>query len=221
MKKYFVLSGLLLLISCKRFATEPLGLNFYFENPQPTNDTELSKFPSKFKGLYVNNDSVFLRIDHKLILLELYDKFRINKVDLDSLKEYYSYSNGKLTNLKTNEITESKMIGDSLEIIDKTTDTLFSFSNSQKAKRINGFLVLNTKDSIFWKIRTISLEKNILKLKYIYSEEDLKKLDSVLKEKPKMIDSSSFIFRPTRKEFKKILNLKNFGDDQEFKKVLK
>ena len=210
----------MVLYSCKK--TEVfLGPNLYFENPQPINDSELSKFPNKFKGLYIDEDSLFLKIQENVIFTERYFKFKIHKNELDSLKNEFIFSKGKLINKKRNETYEVAIKEDSIELTNKTIDTIFIFSNTQKAKRINGSLVLNTKDSVFWTIKTISLEKNILKLKYIYSEEDLKKLDSILKEKPKMIDSSSFIIRPTRNEFKKILNLKNFGDDHEFKKVLK
>jgi hypothetical protein len=100
-------------------------------------------------------------------------------------------------------------------------DTFFVFSNTQKAKRFNGQLVLNFKDSIYWKVKSICLEKNILKIKYIYSDEDLKKMDSLTKIKSTRIDSSSFIIRPSRNEFKRILNLKNLVEDSEYKKQTK
>jgi hypothetical protein len=89
----------------------------------------------------------------------------------------------------------------------------------QKAKRFDGQLVLNYKDSIYWKVKSIRLEKNMLKIKYIYSEEDLKRIDSLTKVKSTMIDSSSFIIRPSRNEFKHILNLKKVGEELGFKKV--
>jgi hypothetical protein len=53
MKKYLLILGLLLVInSCKR-SDSPAddGFNLYFENPQPINDSELSKIPNKFIGL--------------------------------------------------------------------------------------------------------------------------------------------------------------------------
>lgn len=129
------------------------------------------------------------------------------------MEEFFSYPNANFK-LSTNTI-----IGDSLEIIKKDIDTFFVFSNVQKAKRIDGQLVLNYKDSIYWKIKTISIEKNILKIKYIYSEEDLKRIDSLTKIKSTMIDSSAYILRPSRNEFKRILNLKNLGETREYKKV--
>jgi hypothetical protein len=65
------------------------------------------------------------------------------------------------------------------------------------------------------------LEKNSLKIKYIYSKEDLKRIDSLTKVKSTMIDSSSFIIKPSRNEFKRILNLKKLGGEFEYRKVSK
>jgi hypothetical protein len=95
------------------------------------------------------------------------------------------------------------------------------FSATQKAKLIHGQIVLNTKDSIFWNAKILSLHKNTLRLKYIYSEEDLKRMDSITKIKSTMLDSSSFVIKPSRREFIKLIKLKHFGYDQEYVKILK
>ena len=63
------------------------------------------------------------------------------------------------------------------------------------------------------------MEKNTLKIKDIYSEEDLKRMDSLTKIKSTMIDSVLFILKPSRNEFKRVLNLKNFGKTREYIKV--
>lgn len=103
----------------------------------------------------------------------------------------------------------------------KSIDTIFRFSYNQKAKRIDGQLVLSERDSVFWKIKMITLEKNILKIKDIYLPEDLKKLDSVTVIKGRMLDSTSYFIKPTRREFKNILKIKHFGTHQEYRKVSK
>jgi hypothetical protein len=215
MKKYFLFLGLLFIVSCKKSdePAEEVGFAVRFEKPQPINDSELSKIPNKFRGIFINSDSMYINIKENIILKESYYKFRIHKTDLDSLKEFFSYTNGEFK-------LGSKIIkGDSLEIIKKDIDTFFVFSNTQKAKRIDGQLVLNYKDSIFWKIKAISMEKNMLKIKYIYSEEDLKRMDSLTKIKSTMIDSSLFILKPSRNEFKRIINLKKFGVEQEYRRI--
>ena len=77
MKKYIFLLGLLAFFSCKQ-REEPSGLSFYFENPQPINDAELSKIPNKFEGLYINSDSVYLNFKENIILKESFYKFKFH-----------------------------------------------------------------------------------------------------------------------------------------------
>lgn len=221
MKKYILVLGLLAFVSCKKFPGVFGGLNFYFENPQPINDAELYKIPNKFQGLFMSSDSVFLTIKENIILEESFYKFKFHKKDMDSLKNVFVFSKGKCMSKDNKELLEYRQLKDSIEFSNKRIDTLFVFSDSQKAKRFDGKLILNYQDSIFWKVKSIRLEKNVLKIKYIYSEEDLKRMDSLTKVKSTMVDSSSFIIRPSRNEFKRILNLKHLGSDLEYRKISK
>lgn len=221
MKKYILVLGLLAFLSCKKTEAVPSGLNFYFENPQPINDAELSKIPNKFRGLYMNQDSVYLNIKEDIILKEYYDKFRFHKKEFDSLKLNFDKVGDKYVSKFNKDVYEANYFKDSIEFSNKQIDTFFILSNTQKAKRLDGQLVLNSKDSIFWTINSIRLEKNSLKIKYIYLEEDLKRMDSLTKVKSTMVDSSSFIIRPSRNEFKRILNLKHLGSDLEYRKISK
>lgn len=220
-KLILIFSVISLIISCKKAdaAAEYAGLAFYFENPQPINDSELRGFPSKFKGLYINNDSTYVRIEEDRILREYFYKFRIHKNEIDSLKDEFDWIDNQLIDKETHEKWLSKLKGDSLEISRINIDTLFRFSLNQKAKRIDGRLVLSTRDSVFWNIETIALEKNILKMKQIYRLEDLAKLDSITVIKGKRLDSISYLIKPTRSEFKNILKIKDLGGDQEYKKI--
>ncbi|POY40806.1 hypothetical protein C3L50_04740 [Flavobacterium alvei] len=218
MKKLILMLGILAFLSCKR-AEEPRGITFYFENPQPINDAELSKIPNKFQGLFVNSDSVFLNIKENIILKEYFNRFKFHKKEFDSLKLDFDQVGDKYISKFNQDVYVAKFLKDSIEFSNKRVDTFFIFSNTHKAKRFDGKLVLNDKDSIFWKIKSISLEKNRLKIKFIYSKEDLKRMDSLTKIKSTMIDSSSFIIKPSRNEFKRILNLKKLGGEFEYRKV--
>ncbi len=210
---------MLAFLSCKKAECEPDGLKFYFEKPQPINDSELSKTPTKFRGLYMNQDSVYINIQEDIILKESFFKFKFHKKDMDSLKNEIVFSNGKYIFKDANKTFEYRQLRDSIEFSEKQIDTFFIFSDRNKAKRFDGKLILNYKDSIYWTVKSISVEKNSLKIKYVYSEEDLKRIDSLTKVKSTMIDSSSFIFKPSRNEFKRILNLKKLGGEFEYKKV--
>jgi PBP1b-binding outer membrane lipoprotein LpoB len=221
MKKYILLLFFIILFSsCKQAETLPAdSFSLCFENPQPINDSELNSIPNKFLGVYMNSDSIFLKIQENIIFLESHNKFRIHEKYLDSLKDGFKIINDKFY-LKDNDKTfESKKIGDSIELTEKFIDTIFIFSKSNKAKRISGNLVLNQKDSIYWKVKLISLNKNSLKIKQLYSDSDLKRLDSITKFHSKMIDSTSFLIKPSRGEFKKIVKLKNLGFDQIYDKI--
>ena len=101
MKKIFlILITIVLSSSCKKAdaAAESVvdSFTFYFEEPQPINDSELNGFPSKFKGLYMASDSTFLRIEDDRILREYFYKYRFHKSFLDSLKEKYEIMNDQI-----------------------------------------------------------------------------------------------------------------------------
>lgn len=88
MKKIaLIVSVLLLIVSCKKAESFPECVdgcaNFYFQNPQPDKDSELNGFPRKFRGLYVNNDSTFIRIEENGILEEYFYKFKINNEEYE------------------------------------------------------------------------------------------------------------------------------------------
>lgn len=221
MKKIFLLwLTFSLLVSCKEGESIPVGNTFYFENPQPINDSELKSFPNKFLGLYINVDSVYLNFQKDFILENFAWKSKIPLTDLDSIKLEFDVSENEITSKKDKSLKyQYRKLKDSIEIIVKRTDTLFKFSNFQKAKRINGNLVISKKDSIYWNIKLFSFNKDKLTIKQLYSDSDLKKIDSITKMKSKMIDSTTYIISPSRSEFKKFFNLRNFGYDKGYKKI--
>ena len=221
MKKMFLILILILVFtSCKKAESEAECYGcLYFESPQPNNDSELNGFPSRFKGLYVDKDSTFLRIEEDRILKEYFFKNRIHKSFLDSLKQEFDIVDNQLIEKSNHMKYDMISIGDSLEIFRKDIDTIFRFSYNHKAKLINSHLVISERDSIFWRIKIISLEKNVLKMKYIDLPDDVKKLDSVTKTKGKKIDSLSYLIKPTRSEFKKILKIKNLGREENYSKA--
>lgn len=222
MKKYFLFLGLLFIVYCKRAdAPEDEHSALYFEKPQPINDSELSNIPNKFRGIFMSSDSMYIDIKENIILREYYNRFRFHKNELDSIKNGFDFVGNQYISKYNKDVFDYRYLGDSIELSGKEIDTFFVFSNSQKAKRIDGQLILNYSDSIFWKIKAISMDKNVLKIKYIYSEEDLKRMDSLTKIKSTMIDSNLFLLKPSRNEFKRIINLKIFGEEHSYKKISK
>ena len=218
-KNIFTLLFLVLLFCCKR-AEFPISENNYlFENSQPINDSELNKIPSKFQGKFMSQDSSYLNIDAYCVYNEYYNKFKINKTKLDSLKSEFEITDKKFINKDLDKAFDYRILKDSIELSEKIIDTIFVISDNQKAKRIDGQLILSFKDSIFWNIKMISIQKNNLKIKQLSNFSDLKKLDSITKIKSKSIDSTSILIKPSRREFKKIINLKNLGTEMIYKKL--
>jgi hypothetical protein len=221
MKKYFLLLILFTIsFSCKNGSEGvPVGKNYLFQNPQPINDSELEIIPNKFHGIYINTDSIYLKINVNSIVEESFYRFKIHKTALDTLQSEFDFVDENLISKTTKEIYTKKIIGDSVQLSNKFTDTIFHFSKTQKAKRVHGKLIISEKDSVFWKIKSVFLEKKNLKIQYLYSNKDLIRMDSITKIKSKMIDSASFVITPTRQEFVKIMDLKKIGFVQEFKKI--
>jgi hypothetical protein len=220
MKNFLLFIVSIFLLSCKKNESV-FESNFRFASAQPINDSELSHIPNKFLGIYMNSDSTFLNIKSNIILTENYSRFRFHKTEKDSLKIEFSIQNGKYISKENKQIFDSKIIGDSIELSSKNSDTLFVLSKSQKAKRINGHLVISQKESFYWTSKIFTLDNDVLKIRQLYSENDRKRLDSITTIKSKEVDSATFLVEPTRPEFSKILKLKNFGYEQQFKKISK
>lgn len=212
---------MLLFFSCKERAAHPIGNTYYYQEPQPINDSELNSIPNKYLGLYVNEDSIYLNVSKRMIAEESFFKFRIHKNSLDSLSNELIKINGKYKFKNETTFLEDKIIGDSIEFSQKEIDTLFIFSDKQKAKRINGKLVISDKDSIYWQSKLVYLNKDELVIKYLYSDDDLRKLDSITKIKSKKLDSTTYVISPSRSEFKRFFEVTNFGFDIKYKKVSK
>ena len=156
-----------------------------------------------------------------MIVEESFFKFRIHKNSLDSIADEIVRVNDKYRFKNETTFLEDKIIGDSIEFSQKEIDTLFVFSDKQKAKRINGKLVLNNKDSIYWQTKLVYLNKDELVVKYLYSDDDLRKMDSITKIKSKQLDSTTYVISPSRSEFKRFFEVKNFGYESKYKKIAK
>lgn len=222
-KLILILISLAVLTSCKKIRIRPCPDCYflYFENPQPDNDSELDRFPRRYRGIYKNEDSTFLKIDEDRIVVKYFGKSMIHKNELDSMKSEFLIYKNKIIRKDSKEIVSLNRKGDSLELLETFLDTIFRFSYNQKAKLIDGQLILSTRDSIFWDIDFLSLNKNQLKLKDIYLPTDLKKLDSVTRIKARVIDSMSYLIKPTRREFRQLLKIKDLGVDEKYIKISK
>lgn len=217
-KCFLVISFFILCISCKQAEAVPdYGIDFLFKTPQPINDSEINHFPNRFIGNYINQDSTNLVIEDKTVYYKWKTKSNISFSTFDSLKDSLRVFENRI--YFDTKFVEFRKLKDSIEITDINYDTIFSISGFQKAKRVKNSIVFNTKDSIYWKIKILTLDNNRLTLKTLVSNEDLNRIDSLSKTKVQRIDSTRNIIQLKRKEFKRMLDLKKFGYDQDFKKT--
>lgn len=217
--KYFLLILVFIFfISCKQADAVPyFGIEFLFKETQPINDRELRCLPNRFIGNYINQDSTYLIINDKIIYFKWVTKKHISFSDFDSIKDSLRIVKNRI--YYDTIFFEFRKLKDSIEITNIYYDTIFSFSDSNKAKRINGLVVLNTKDSIYWKLNILSLNKKKLNLTTLVSDEDLERIDSLSKFKIQKIDSTKNVIELSKTEFKKMLSLKKLGHIQEYKKL--
>ena len=215
----FLFLALFFVLSCKQAETPALeGIDFLFKETQPVNDSEILHFPNRFLGSYMDKDSIFLIISKKDIYYKRVNKNKISFNLFDSIKDSLKIVSNRIY-LKADQFIEYRKLKDSIEITDNSYDTIFSISSQQRAKKINKTIILNTLDSIYWNTEYFKFEKNILIIKKLYSYDDLKRIDSLSKIKSIKIDSTKNRIQLSRKEFRKMLSLKNLGYDRVFKKT--
>ena len=162
--KYFLLILVFVsFVSCKQAEAVPyFGIDFLFKESQPINDSELKHFPNKFIGSYINQDSTYLIITDKLIYNKWINRNYISLSEFDSVKDSVKIVGNKMYLLDSKKFFDFRKVKDSIEITDTYYDTIFSISDYNKANRIKGAIVINTKDSIYWKIKILSYSGFIL-----------------------------------------------------------
>lgn len=207
-----------LFVSCKQ-SEHPNANVFYFDISQPTNSSILGSIPNKFQGIYMSPDSLYLTITNNIIFSEKETKFRFHKKQIDSLKEYFDVVDGKYVLKDKTETFKSRKVGDSIELLSKRIDTIFKMSDSQIVKKIKSYLIVNQRDSIYWKVKILSLNRNSLIIRELSSIDDLRRMDSITKIHSKKIDSTTFSITPSRNEFKTFCKIKGLGIDSKFIKL--
>lgn len=210
---------MLFFIRCKEHRVEEIYYtSFYFGSPQPVNDSELSNFPIRYRGIYSKGEDT-MYIDKKAIYYSMYRLDTINKTQLDSLGESLEYRGDKLI-IKFDDYVQEYTVKDKgglLYLSSRHRDTLFALSPQHKAKRINGSIVISYKDSTFWRSNIFSLQSDSLVWKYFATPDDYATIKPYIKDIRTNIDTTVIHLKPTRKEFSKLLGLKI--SEKKYKKI--
>lgn len=208
MKRLKLISTFIILISL--FACEPLVT---FNEPQPTDTDNLSKFPRRLQGQYLSlADNSTLSISDKLIQ-RIYDyDYKVHQNQLDSTSRL---SGDTIIDLKTNEKTIIKHDGDSLITHVYYIDTLFQLDYDNVVRKFKGYYFLNNRyDKTSWEVKKIQLAKGKLVISTISTKLDIENLKEIAETPQDTIPP--YKFTATKKQFKEFIKNDGFSDSETF-----
>jgi hypothetical protein len=208
MKRLKLISTLIIFISL--FSCEP---PITFNEPQPTDTDNLSKFPKRLQGQYLSlADNSILSISDKIIQ-RIYDYDY--KVQLNQLDSTSRLKGDTIFDLKTNEKTTIKRDGDSLITHVHYIDTLFQMDYDNVVRKFKGYYFLNTRyDKTSWEVKKIQLAKGQLVISTISAELDIDNLKEITETPTDTVPSYKFI--ATKKQFKEFIKKDGFSYSETF-----
>lgn len=208
MKQLKLISTLIILTSL--FACEPPAT---FNEPQPTNTDNLSKFPKRLQGQYLSlADSSTLSISNKLIQRTYDFDYKVHPNQLDSTSRL---SGDTIVDLKTNEKTVIKRDGDSLIAHIHYIDTLFLIDYDNVVRKLKGYYFLNTrKDKTSWEVKKLQLTKGQVVISSISTKLDIDNLREITETPADTIPP--YKFTATKKQFKEFIKRDGFSDSEIF-----
>jgi hypothetical protein len=184
-----------------------------FNEPQPTDTYNLSKFPNRLQGQYLSlTDNSTLSIGDKLIQ-RIYDfDYKVHPNQLDRSARL---SGDTIIDLKTNERTLIKRDGDSLVTHIHYIDTLFQLNYDNVVRKYKGYYFLNTRyDKESWEVKKIQFTKGQLVISSISTKLDLENLKEITETPQDTV--APYKFTATRKQFKKFIRNDGFSDSEIF-----
>jgi len=193
------------LFSCKPPVT--------FNEPQPTDTDNLSKFPDRLQGQYLSlADNSALVIDDKLIQ-RIYDfDQKIHPSQLDSNSRI---SGDTIINLMTNTREVVKRDGDSLVTHIHYIDTLFQMDYDNVVRKYKGYYFLNIRyDKESWEVKKIELSKGQLVVTSISTKQDIENLKTITESTQDTV--APYKFATTKKQFKEFIKNDGFSDSETF-----
>ncbi len=195
----------------------------YFQEPQPPGAKNLNSFPKKLRGKYYSlPDSMILTVDERLMVLEDDSIFDMPKDEMgDSF--YFVLEAVKDTFISLGEGEKIRMIflGETQNDIRMhwyITDTIFYLSEPNVLRKWRGNYYLNSlQDKEFWEVKKLQEIKNKIVIGSTIKEDEKYLLELI-----SPVDSTygwedtTYIFKPTKSEFKKFLEKGGFRKSQEF-----
>ena len=184
-----------------------------FNEPQPTDTDNLSKFPNRLQGQYLSlADNSTLVIGDKLIQ-RIYDfDQKIHPSQLDSNSRL---SGDTIINLTTNTREVVKRDGDSLVTHIHYIDTLFQMDYDNVVRKFKGYYFLNKRlGEGSWDVKKIELSKGQLVISSISTKQDIENLKTITESTQDTV--APYKFATTKKQFKEFIKNDGFSDSETF-----
>jgi hypothetical protein len=211
MKKIKIISVFLILTNLFACSTNEPPVTF--NEPQPAETSNLSRFPNKLRGNFLSlNDNSLLIISDKLIQRVTTIDNVIHLAELDSNSRL---SGDTIFNSRTNSRIVVTRKGDSLYHHGRYIDTLFQIGINNVLRRQNSNYFLSTKhDDESWIIQKINISDDQLLISNISLEMDMENLKMITKLTQDTIPP--FKFSATRKQFTNFINSGGFKATERF-----
>ena len=210
MRKQLYLS--LALAALFLFACQP---QVTFTEPQPKDVAALSGFPQRIQGKYLSSEDSSLLLITASSMIRIYDfDQKLHLSQLDSTKQIIGDS---LFDMKTNEGQFIRIEGDSIVMHINDIDTLFTVDKQNVLKKYMGYYFININISPDnWEVKKLGFSRGKLTISDIRQKEDMVQL-KLLTETSQ--DTLTYVFSPSRRQFKKFVRNEGFRDSEVFLKA--
>ena len=185
----------------------------FFNEPQPTDTKNISKFPDRLQGQYLSlaDNSALVIGDKSIQRISDFD-LKIHSSELDS---NYRLSGDTIIDLRTNTREVVKRDGDSLVSHIHYIDTLFQMNYENVVRKFKGYYFLNNRwGEGSWEVKKIELSKGQLVISSISTKQDIENLKTITESTQDTI--ASYKFTTTKKQFKEFIKNDGFSDSETF-----
>jgi hypothetical protein len=208
-----IISSFIILTSL--FACEP---PVTFDEPQPTDTDNLSKFPKRLQGQYLSlADNSTISVNDRLIQ-RIYDyDHRVHPNQLDSTSRL---SGDTIIDVTANEKILIKRDGDSLITHVHYIDTLFQMNYDNVVRKFKGYYFLNTRyDKTSWEVKKIQLTRGQLVIGSISTKHDIDNLKEITETPTDTVPP--YKFTATKRQFIQFMKKDGFSLNETFVRQMK
>lgn len=189
-----------------------------FTEPQPVDTKNISKFPKRLQGVYVNTadtaDHSILSVSDKLVQVTYDFDYKVHPNQLDSASQP---SGDTIIHPETKEKTKIVYDGDSIVIHVHRTDTLFQLDCDNVVRKFKGCYFFNTRyKETSWIVHKVQLSRGQLVISSISGEHDIDNLKEIAETSIDTIPPYQFTM--TKKQFKKFVKNGGFSESEVFVK---